>query len=68
MEELELMFQNGEIDATTYHRLRQKVDPNYQDPYAQTKKATAEANAFISSQESTGLGRGVIGGDTSRSR
>jgi hypothetical protein len=67
MEEIELMFQNGEIDAATYHKLRQKVDPNYQDPYAQTKRATAEANAYISGQESTGLGRGAIGGDTDKS-
>jgi len=67
MEEIELMFQNGDIDAATYHKLRQKVDPNYQDPYAQTKRATAEANAYISGQESTGLGRGNIGGDTSKS-
>jgi hypothetical protein len=67
MEEIELMFQNGEIDAATYHKLRQKVDPNYQDPYAQTKRATAEANAYISSQESTGLGRGAIGGDADKS-
>ena len=67
MEEIELMFQKGEINAATYHKLRQKVDPNYQDPYAQTRAATAEANAYISSQESTGLGRGAIGGDTDKS-
>jgi hypothetical protein len=65
MEELELMLQNGIIDATTYQRLKQKLTSSQlEDERKQNESAIRGVQKYVSGERSSGLGDVSVGGST----
>jgi hypothetical protein len=65
MEELELMLQNGIIDATTYQKLKQRLtSAELEQGRKQNESAVKDVEKYVSKERSSGLGDVSVGGST----
>lgn len=65
MEELELMLQNGIIDATTYQKLKQRLTSSeLEQGRKQNESAVRDVEKYVSKERSLGLGDVSVGGST----
>jgi hypothetical protein len=64
MDELEKMLQSGIINYETYQKLKQKLNQReLQKEYEEQASAVKEAEKFVKTEQSRGLGDVTIGGD-----
>ena len=64
MEELEIMLQNGTIDAATYQRLKQRLTSSQLQKEQQSdESAIRDVGRYVAGERASGLGDVSVGGD-----
>jgi hypothetical protein len=65
MEELEMMLQNGTIDAATYQKLKQRLlSSQLQEEQQKNESAIRDVGRYVSGERASGLGDVSVGGST----
>ena len=65
MEEVEIMFQNGTIDAATYQKLKQQLTSSQlQEDQQQNASAVRDVGRYVAGERASGLGDVSVGGDS----